>query len=490
MIDEREIVVIGGGPAGMSACIEARRAGARVALIEERPTLGGQIYKQPPHGFHVRQPRAMGKEYLVAAPLLDETWSCGAEILTGHVAWGVWRGSGTQAGFEVSLYSEEDKSERTIRTQALIVAAGAYDRPVAFPGWTLPGVLTAGGAQALVKIQKVSPGRRILMAGSGPLALAFAVQLERMGAHIVAVLEAAPAPDVRAIARLLSAGLAGNASLLWEGISYLAYLHRRRIPLLYGWAISRAVGTREVEQAVAVRVDTNWRPVRGTERRFDVDTVCLGYGFFPSIEIARTLGCRAVYDEQLGGHVPWRDADLRGSVVGTYFAGDGAGVNGSAMALNEGRLAGVAACRDIGLLPMKVAHKRLRLIRRRLRRLQHFRHALGLTYPVGPGIYEWATPETIVCRCEDVTLAEVEANILPGSRDPNAVRALTRASMGMCQGRTCARQIASIVARATGQSVMSGATLSPRPPLKPVPIGLIANTTAAMPVAIERAPGT
>src|SRR5215207_7162726 len=254
--ESRELVIIGGGPAGMAAALEARRAGVQVTLIEERPSLGGQIYKQPPAAFTVRRPEVLGKEYLAGRRLVDLTLRSGAEVLTGHVVWNVW-GRGP---FDVAAYQHGSRAV-TLRTEHLILATGAYDRPVPFPGWTLPGVLTAGGAQSMVKIQQIYPGHRILMAGSGPLILAFSAQLHRLGANVVAVLEAAPRPGPSAALSLLRAALDGNLRLLRDGVGYLAYLRRHGVPFLYGQAIARAEGDGQVERAVAVRVDREWRPI-------------------------------------------------------------------------------------------------------------------------------------------------------------------------------------------------------------------------------------
>ena len=162
-LESRELVIVGGGPAGMAATLEARRAGVQVTLIEERATLGGQIYKQPPAAFAVRQPKTLGKEYVAGRALVERTLRSGAEILTGHAVWNVWQ----HGPFDVAVY-QPGVTARTLRTDQLVLAAGASDRPVPFPGWTLPGVLTAGGAQSLVKIQRVYPGDRILMAGQRP----------------------------------------------------------------------------------------------------------------------------------------------------------------------------------------------------------------------------------------------------------------------------------------------------------------------------------
>jgi D-hydroxyproline dehydrogenase subunit alpha len=464
-IENRELVIVGGGPAGMAAALEARRAVVQVTLIDERPGLGGQTDRVPPAAFAVRQPRALGKGLVAGRSLVERTLRSGAEILTGHVVWNVWgRGS-----FDVAVYRPATGgvggSASAIRTEHLILAAGAYDRPVPFPGWTLPGVLTAAAAQSLVKSQQILPGERILVAGSGPVILAFSAQLHKLGANVVGLLEAAPRPGPGAAVKLLRGALGGNLLLLREVIANLAYLRRHAIPLLFGHAIARAEGTAEVTGAVAIRVDRDWRPIAGTEQRFDVDRVCIGYGLLPSLEIPRLLGCTLRYDEDRGRHVPVRDVDLQSSVPGLFVVGDGAGVAGSAVAIEEGRIAGIVGARRLGRLDRGTADERLGLRRRRLNRLERFWAALDAAFRVGPGIYEWAADDTIVCRCEEVTVGEVRHLIRPGSRDPNAVKAVTRVGMGICQGRDCSQPVSAIFAQQTGRPLAELPPLSPRPPV-------------------------
>ena len=192
-----DLLIVGGGPAGLAAAIEAGRSGLDAVLIEERPTLGGQIYKQFARGFTVTEPRKLGKHYAQGAQLIAEAQRSRIEFLVDTVVWGVW-------GKSVAVY-QDGVEAGTFDADQVILATGAYDRPTVFPGWTLPGVISAGGAQSLVKTQKVVPGERILMAGSGPLILAFSAQLHQLGANVVGVLEAAPPPGVGAMARLLAA---------------------------------------------------------------------------------------------------------------------------------------------------------------------------------------------------------------------------------------------------------------------------------------------
>jgi len=463
----RQLVIVGGGPAGMAAAISARAAGVEeVTVIDERPHLGGQIYKQFAAGWKVLDPRRAGKEFVRGRRVIEEAERCGAEVMPGSVVWGIW-------GDRVAVYREGGDAG-VIVAGRIILAPGAYDRPVAFPGWTLPGVMTAGGAQSLVKAQRVIPGRRILMAGSGPLILAFSAQIHRYGANVVAVCEAAPFPGPRRMLDLAAAA-PGNFDLLADGLGYMSYLARKRVPYRYSHMIVRAEGKDEVERAVIARVDEQWRPVPGTEQSIDVDTICVGYGFFPSIELSRVIGAQHVYDEDLGGHVPVRDRWMRTTQPGVFAAGDGTGVAGSHVALEEGSIAGIAAAMELGKVTEAEADHLARPKRERLARLERFRSALNKTYPVGPGVYELASPETVVCRCEEVTAAEILDSLVADSSDPNGVKSITRAGMGLCQGRNCQRQIAALIARHAGKKIDELPVFTPRPPVKPVPIDLIAE---------------
>ena len=464
---DRQLVIVGGGPAGMAAAIAARQAGVdEVTVIDERAKLGGQIYKQFGTGWKVLRPELLGKDYVRGRKLIDAAEASGAEFLHDSVVWGIWDD-------RVALY-EEGKEAGIIKAGKIILATGAYDRPVVFPGWTLPGVMTAGGAQSLIKTQKVIPGKRILMAGSGPLILAFSAQLHQYGANVVTVCEAAAFPSPSSALRLLRAA-PGNLGLLSDGLRYMAYLAGKRVPFLYAHMVVRAEGEGEVQRAVIAKVDHDWRPIPGTERVLEVDTVCIGYGFFPSVELSRLCGCEHVYDENLGGHIPVRDEWMRTTVSGVLAAGDGTGVAGSLVAIEEGTLAGIAAAMELEKIGRVEAERRAAPIRRRLAVLERFRHALNQTYAVGGGVYALATPDTLVCRCEEVTVAEILDSIVAESSDPNSVKSVTRAGMGNCQGRNCQRHIAALVAHRAGKSVEQVPMFTARPPVKPVPIGLVAE---------------
>lgn len=460
-----DLLVVGGGPAGISAARAARDAGLSVVLVDERPTLGGQIYKQPGPGFTVTDPAAMGRHYRQGRAVIDSLHGRGVDVRLRTAVVAV-EGS-------TSVLVPEGRPATTVVTPRTVVAAGAHDRPVAFPGWTLPGVITAGGLQTLAKTQRVLPGRRLLFAGSGPVALAFPAQLAHYGAAIVEALEAGPAPRAADLVRLARAAR-GNTALLRDAARYRALLLRHRVPLRYGRMIVRAEGDGRVEHVVHAAVDADWRIVAGTERGVDVDVLGLGYGFVPSVELLRLLGAGFDHDEDLGGQVVRRDGWLRTDVEGVYAAGDGAGVEGSYVAVDEGTIAGVAAALDAGVIGSGPADELTAAARTRLARRRALTAATARLYRVGAGLTELATADTVVCRCEVVRRSSIDAAV-DATDDINVVKAYTRAGMGPCQGKNCQGQIAAMIARRHRRPRAEVALSTPRMPLRPVPIASMAD---------------
>jgi D-hydroxyproline dehydrogenase subunit alpha len=459
-----DLLVIGAGPAGLAAAATAAGHGLRTLVLDERPTPGGQVYKQPGPGFRVLDPARIGRDYQRGTALARQARDSGAELRAGAE---VVELQGTD------VVVVQGGTSYPVHARRLLIAAGAHDRPVAFPGWTLPGVVTAGGAQALVKASRVAPGDRVAFAGSGPLALAFPAQLRHYGVNVVLVLESGPPPGPAALAGIARAA-AGNGELLRDAAGYRWQLARYRVPLRYRRIIVAAEGDGRVEEIVHAAVDQAWRVVPGTEQRAAVDTICLGYGFVPSDELVRLAGCAFGYDEDLGGTVVQCDEWARTSVPGVLAAGDVAGVRGALSAADQGRLAALRAAADLGALSEAYAEHLAIPVRARLARKERFRAALAPLYAVGPGLYELTTPPTVVCRCEEVTRADLDAAIA-STGDLNVIKSYTRAGMGLCQGRNCRRQVAALVAASTGTAIADVPLPTARPPARPVALAALAD---------------
>jgi hypothetical protein len=246
----------------------------------------------------------------------------------------------------------------------------------------------------------------------------------------------------------------------------------------YGRIVVRAEGDGRVERVVHAAVDRSWRVIPGTEEQVEADTLCVGYGFVPSIELLRLAGCDFRYDEDLGGPVVVVDEWHRTTVPAVSAAGDGAGIAGALVAVDEGRLAALGAALDLEALSAPEAERQAKPVRARLARKALFRRALRRLHTIGEGVYELAADDTVVCRCEEVTRGELYAAAAE-TTDLNVVKSLTRAGMGLCQGKTCQRQVAATIAARHGIPIESVPPATPRFPVRPVPMGAIADPTIA-----------
>jgi len=468
MVTERaELVVVGAGPAGLMAAIEAARAGVDVAVVDENRRPGGQIFRQLPDDFVVMDGARLGTEFRNGRQLLGELAGLTIRFLLGSVVWGSFED-------RVLEVVNDDRGFR-LESEVIVFATGAHDRPVPLPGWTLPGVLSVGGAQTLLKSQRILAGRRFLMAGTGPLQLVVTSQLANAGAEIVAVAEAVP---MQALLRHVWPLIQGWR-LTRDGIAYRWNLLRARVPWIAPSILVRVEGNEEVERATIATVDANWRPIPGTERTFKVDTVCVGYGLVPSVELLRLCGCALRYDETVEAWLPERDEWFETRKQGIYAVGDGAGIAGAAVATEEGRVAGLAVAARLGRISDAELRAAVSVPRRRLHRLGAFRAAMDAIYRVGPGLHELALPDTVVCRCEEVQLLDVQAAIEDGAVTLGQVKAWTRAGMGSCQGRMCSVPIAHLIARQTGGTVEGAGVHSALVPARPVAIRtLLADSQA------------
>jgi NADPH-dependent 2,4-dienoyl-CoA reductase/sulfur reductase-like enzyme len=457
-----DIAVLGAGPAGLAASARAARAGARTALVDSGARVGGQYWR------HREGDSGAGHHHWpVLRRLRDATRGLDRlDFLAGHAVWHVER---TPHGFTV--HATAGHHPREIRCRTLVVATGGYDRQLPFPGWTLPGVYTAGGAQALLKGHGVAVGQRVAIAGTGPFLLPVAAGLAQAGAEVVGVFEAGSPTGFRRH----PAAVARNLDKLAEGAEYLGTLLRHRIPYRTRTTVVAAHGADRVTAVTVARLDAGWRVLPGTGQRMDCDAVAIGYGFTPQLEIPLQLGCATRLDAD-GSLVATVDDQQRGSVPGVYLAGEVCGVGGAPLSLVEGELAGWhAAYTTVGARPDRAAVSRL--LRRRSA-LRAFAAALHDTYPVRPGWTSWLSEDTQVCRCEEVSAGEVRRSIVHlGATDGRTVKLLARPGMGLCQGRVCGYATACLAAELHGRvpSAEDLRGLAARPIAQPVTLGRLAD---------------
>jgi thioredoxin reductase len=463
-VRQTEIVVVGAGPAGLSAALAAHRTGAQVTVVDEYPRPGGQIYRQIPEPFAPLGPGSHGREKERAGELFQRLAGSSVELLSETLLWGV------EEGKTLLLYREGEGVE-SLQAGAVVVATGAYDRPIAFPGWTLPGVWAAGGAQAMLKGQHVLPGQRVLVAGAGPLLLPLAKLLVESGATVVGVVEATTRVEwVRHGYRMW-----GHWDRMLDAYEYEGALLRAGIPRYFGHVVRRAEGGESLERVTIAPVDRQWRPLPRGEKSFDVDLLCTGYGFLSSMELPRTLGCRLAFNVAQEQYLPLYNHDMESSVPGVFVAGETTGVGGAEMALAEGEIAGLAAARLLGHELSPQLHEEMAQARARRRHQAGFARMLDDLFAMRPGIYELPEPDTLICRCEEVSAQDILVAVDRGAGSANALKGWTRVGMGPCQGRICGNLAAHLVARETGRPIKGLLDFSVRPPIKPVPLGALAS---------------
>lgn len=454
--ESADLVVVGAGPAGLAAATEGARAGLDVILVDENASPGGQIWRSLPEEFD-RDTRERAKDPR-GRTLIDTLASLPVRRFFKTSVWGAFS--------DRQLEASGPSGPFRIKAPSIILAVGAHDRPVALPGWTLPGVMTVGGGQVLLKGQRSLPGRRVVLAGTGPLLLVVAAQYARAGAEIVAVLESASSLSLLRHAP----ALLGAPALMLQGASYKLSLLLRSVPWHASTLLSSIEGREGVEAVVASRLDAQGSRVAGSDQRIACDLVLMGYGLVPSLELPRLLGCALRFDELRQSFVPERTEDLETSVPGVFMAGDGAGVAGAVVAVEEGRLAALAVARALGRLSEDEARSRQETSRGRLAGLGAFRRAMDEVYAPPAILATLAQDDTVVCRCEDVTLADVRSAIADGAREAAQVKLWTRAGMGPCQGRMCHAGVAGALCRSTGRSLKDIGPYSVRAPVKPLDV--------------------
>lgn len=509
----RRVAVVGGGPAGLAAAVAAANAGAYVTLVESSDVLGGQYWRHLPaerpsasegrlhhdfDTFRALERRVRGDERI---RVLDEAsvWTVepgdAAPVL--HVVRGPVDGA--------------DRPRLVIGADAVVVATGAHDRTLPFPGWELPGVTTGGAAQAFAKGERLALGDRVVVAGAGPFLLAVASSLAAVGSTVLGVHEASRVPRLAAGWLPEPWQLVGAPTKLLELVGYVAGQVRHRIPYETGSAVVAAHGEGRVERVTIAKVDARWRPVPGTERDVACDAVCVSHGFTPRLEVALAAGCRV-------GSADGIDADARQAAApGVFVAGEATGVGGVDLALAEGRIAGHCAAGggiDDDALARAVAARPT--FGRFARRIEAA-HGIPALRPedaaatarsdaapaaarsedgaatarseaadearpdacagtAPDGWAQWLHDDTIVCRCEEVRYGELRRTArASGASGLRALKLSTRAGLGICQGRICGRSVEQLLDASVPGGLRDGVTTDRRPLQTPIRLGELAE---------------
>lgn len=450
-------VIVGAGPAGIRAAQTLVSHGLNPIMLDEAPSWGGQIYRQPPANFRRSGLSLYGFE-AARALAVHSAMRALLSKLDYRPGTLVWNAEGGQ--LDVLQHNQTS----TIAYSHLIVATGATDRVLPFSGWTTPGVYSLGGAQVALKYQGCAIGSRVVFVGSGPLLYLVAYQYAKAGAEVIAVLDSATLGDqIAALPALLQ-----QPAMLGKGLFYMAWLRAHGVPLRGGVRPVKVLGEARV-------TGLEWRDAQG-DHTLACDAIGFGYGLRPETQLADILGCRFRFDALDVAWLPERDVAGRSSVTGVYLAGDGAGIMGADAAEWAGERAALALLCDRGVELDAGRLARAALLERQLARMQRFRVGLARAFPWPSGWAAQAPDDLVICRCEEVTVGDLRCTArTTGADEINRLKALSRVGMGRCQGRMCGVAAAEILAHCSGQSVQQVGRLRGQAPVKPIPFALAAS---------------
>jgi NADPH-dependent 2,4-dienoyl-CoA reductase/sulfur reductase-like enzyme len=465
MMTRRDLVVIGAGPAGMAAAVQAAELGLNVTVLDEQLRPGGQIYRDVDRVASLRGD-ILGKDYTKGAALTAGLRHDAIDHISGAVVWAI------EDGFRIS-YTKDGRGAQ-MAADRILLATGALERPMPLPGWTLPGVMTAGAGQILLKQSGVL-ARNAVLVGSGPLLYLIAAQMVRAGTPPAAMVETQTRGDMVRAARHFGGALRGWPYLL-KGLKMLAEITRARVPRYTGASDIAVEGSHKAEAVTFIK--------GGRTHSIVCDTVFLHHGVVPNTQAARSLGVSHTWDVGQSCFVPSVDDWGQSDVPGVSIAGDGAGIGGAKAAEATGRLAALKLAEDLGRLSATERDRHTAPLRTALSGELAARPFLDAAYPPYADAVSPADA-TVVCRCEEVTAGDIRGYAKLGCSGPNQTKAFGRAGMGPCQGRYCGLTVTALLAEANRQTPDETGYYRIRPPLKPVTLGELAAMEQTAPDAAE-----
>jgi len=462
----KDLAIVGAGPAGMAAALAVADAGLSVTVVDEQARAGGQIFRRPPAEFGARH--GTYRPYAWAQDLIERFEDHpNIETHFRSTAFGILRDREGPEPDAVILAVSTPEGGRRVAARRLLLATGGYDMAVAFPGWTLPGVMTAGAVQSLLKSQKLLAGRRIVLAGSHPIQLILAAQLLDAGAELVAIALARGLPGPSEMIRALPA-IPGHVSIFAEAARALKRILRARVPILRHTLISEVQSRDGALEVDLAKVDKHWNRT-GETRRVAADVLALGYGFTPSSELARQAGCAMAWNAAGGGWTVRHDAAFLTSAPGIFVAGEPTGIAGAEQARAEGQIAGLSIAGSLG---RQAGSAEMVRARRNLRSAVRFSGVMQRMFePRRVALAELSrSEETLICRCEEIRNGKVEAILAdnPFLSSVSALKLECRSGMGSCQGRYCEGTIAARIAVTRQLPIETCGYFNASLPVKPV----------------------
>lgn len=473
-----DLLIVGAGPAGMAAAIRARGLGLSTMVVDEQPAPGGQIWRAIERADADGISDVLGAAYQQGGQWVRRFRASGAIYEPDTRVWQIERDVSeatprmAAAGDESSpppvwqVFMSHAQQARLVRARCVLIATGAQERPTPFPGWTLPGVMPIGAAQILLKTSRQVPDHPVWIAGSGPLPLLYMTQLLSVGGKIAGWLDTTPHGGwSRALPHLGSA--AGAWRDLMKGVLWQLELLRGKFPIYRGVSGIRAFGDDRLQQIT-------FHTAQGGPQTFEARALLIHEGVVPSIHITQALGCKHDWNVAQACLVPALDEWGGSSVPGVFVAGDGAGIGGANAACVRGELASIGVATVLKKVTEAAAQHLATSLRKQLRSHLSIRPMLDAMYRPRQEVFE-PPDETIVCRCEELSAAEIRASARIGEPGPNQVKSYTRAGMGPCQGRQCGHTVANLIAATQCRPIAEIGFFKIRPPLKPVTLDEISS---------------
>ena len=446
-----DLLIIGGGIGGLSAALVASNCGVNTILVDDREKLGGQFCKQPVLNKNAK----FDDQVILGKKLINKVSKNGVSIFTNTSVFAIFENK--------EILATKNNLLITFRPKKIIFSTGAYEKGYPVRGWTLPGVMTTGAVQSLLKGYNVLAGKKILMCGNGPFILQVARELKKAGAKIVAITEKSKKPtisDYKIFYNLLS----NSFKLFIKGIRYLFFLKFNDIPIFHGYEISRI---EENDDGLTGTI----RSVGGNGRKsFEVDCICLGYGFNSSNNMLRYLNCKHEYNIESNCLVTFRNNDLQTNVKDIYAIGDCVRISGAQVAELEGIISGYNVAESLGFEIIPKYLKNKILCEKKLKNLEIFQKNLWKLYKSNFFNLVNLDREVEICRCEGIKYSTLENALENGYTSMSDLKLKTRLGMGPCQGRYCGQIVLDILKNNFGVQIKESDFFTPRIPFVPLNI--------------------
>ena len=459
-----DVVIVGSGFSGIAAAGILAEHRLTILLVDENIHIGGQLLRKIPEQlgeYSAYRPDHIKK---LGFRFVDQVKKQQIKIMNRTGVVGIYPGN--------RLMLESQRKEiHEVTGEILLFATGARERFLPFNGWTLPGIYSTGMVQVLMKSSGVLPSRKILIAGSGLFLFSVGYEFLKNKGRVQAILEQTGMMDKIKLLPLLF----HQFSKFAEGAKFLSKIYLSGVPVRYRQKIVAARGKGALEEVVVGKVDAAGKLIEGTEKIVKTGALAVGYGFVPNIEGPHLAGCQLEFSQAKGGWIVKVDDSLQTSVANVLAAGEITGVGGALKSIAEGKIAALTILKKFEKIHENEYRRQLKTLTRERKRHLEFVHYFNSLYRIPGGALLDIPDDTVVCRCEDITMGDIKKGIAAGYINPQALKSGMRVSMGNCQGRTCSPVVYDILSLLTGQSLEAMGPFKARPPLKPISIQALAN---------------